>query len=166
MRALEVNSWLRKGSSIIYHKEMLAPLITQGCLVSLRQALSWRRQWPDSPPGNGQTVLVGGLDTCLQLLSESEGEELLRHQIKMFIHEIQDVWPNRGLVFGFMSPANAFVTTDSDEQLLYTRNPGSQMRLSAGLWNGTATLDMCELLVLDPQTRQKVRGGFHVPRIS
>jgi hypothetical protein len=55
------SGWQRRGSSVIFYKAMLGPLIVGGHLVSLREALGWLNRWPSDPPGGGTTLLVGGL---------------------------------------------------------------------------------------------------------
>lgn len=45
------SSWLRRGSSTVFDRHTLGPLIGSGALVSLREALRWMKGWPSDPPG-------------------------------------------------------------------------------------------------------------------
>lgn len=45
------SSWLRRGSSTVFDRHTLGPLIGSGTLVSLREALRWMNGWPSDPPG-------------------------------------------------------------------------------------------------------------------
>jgi hypothetical protein len=160
------SAWLRRGSSIIFDKHSLGPLITDGCLVSLREALSWMKAWPAQPSNNGQTVLVGGLETCLEVLSPEDAEAFLRNRVKPFVLEFQSRWDQRGLVFGFGKSNKAFVVTPSDEEVLFVRQDQQRVRLSYSLWDGSATMNVTRLVRDERQTGKKVTLGYYVPRIS
>src|SRR5437868_653361 len=101
MQDMSSSSWQRRGSSVVFHSTLLGPLIVEGHLVSLWKALGWLNHWPAEPPARGATVLVGGLEACLELLSLEEGKQFLKARIKPFILEFQHHWDQRGLVFGF-----------------------------------------------------------------
>ena len=165
MLEMSSSAWQRRGSSVVYNRHMLGPLIVAVCLVSLREALGWLRKWPDEPQGNGHTVLVGGLETFLEVLSSAEAENFLRRRVKPLIQEFQSRWDQRGLVFGFGCSSRRF-RVDAQEDVLFSRPEGSAVHLSSGLWNGAAKQDMYQLFTRDPATSQLVPGGFHVRRLS
>ena len=50
MRDISSSAWHRRGSSIVYHRNLLVPLIASGAMVSLREALAWVKNWPLEPP--------------------------------------------------------------------------------------------------------------------
>ncbi len=161
MRELQTSSWLRQGSSIVCDRSKLGPLITSGCLISLREALGWLRNWPDAPRNNGNTVLVGGLETCLDLLSVRDAEEFIRSDVRKFVLEFQTRWDRRGLVFGFSTAAKLHHRA-SDDEILFKQS-GKEIRLSHSLWNGTATVDIARLVADDGSGTTL---GYHVRRIS
>jgi hypothetical protein len=165
MREMSSSAWQRRGSSVVYSRLMLGPLIAVGCLVSLREVLSWLRKWPDEPPGNVHTVLVGGLETCLEVLPPAETEGFLQRRIRPLILEFQSRWDQRGLVFGFGCPSQRF-RVDVQENVLFSHPGGGVVRLSSGLWNGAARQDIYRLFTKDPSTNQLAPGGFHVRRLS
>ena len=71
MQEMTANSWKRRGCSIVWSPELLAALITDTEATPLRTALNWQRHGlPESPPGGGKTVLVGGLQTVLELMPD------------------------------------------------------------------------------------------------
>jgi hypothetical protein len=166
MRTLNHDSWRRRGSSVVYSKNMLTPLIESGSMVSLREALSWLNHWPDDPPGGGSTVLVVGLEACLELMDASEGYNFLRRTIRPLIIEFQNRWDQRGLVFGFGCSDKKFVVDSQADVIFVGVKDNAQIRLSNGLWNGAASDEMYELLDTASSEKVKVIGGFHVRRLS
>jgi len=161
MRDMSASSWLRQGSSIVFDKTKLGPLVTSGCLISLREALSWIEHFPLAPKNGADTVLVGGLETCLDLLPASDAETWVRTHVRRFIVKFQNEWDRRGLVFGFSTP-NKVIHQISDDEVLFKSN-NKVIRLSHALWNGTATVDVARLVTDD---REVNTVGYHVRRIS
>ncbi len=49
--------WQRKGSCVIYDQKRLGPFISNGAVISLRQALSWSDGLPADLPLPGRTIL-------------------------------------------------------------------------------------------------------------
>src|SRR5436190_1722993 len=78
MKELSADSWKRQGSSVIWDKDTLQSLLPVASLVSLRTFLSWHDAWPAQLRGNSRTILVGGLQTCLELLSPAVGQRFER----------------------------------------------------------------------------------------
>ena len=165
MNDMTSSGWQRRGSSVVFHKEMLGPLIAAGCLVSLREALAWMQGWPADPPGNGETVLVGGLETCLDVMPTEEADRFLCARIKPYIQEFQSRWDQRALVFGFGCSASRF-QVDPFEDVLFTGPSDKVIKLSAGLWNGAAKHDLYRLFMRNVATGKDEVGGFYVRRLS
>ena len=166
MREMSANSWLRRGSSIVFDKTSLGPLRSGGSMISLREALSWMRSWPSGPPGNQATVLVSGLETCVEVFSPWDAEDFLRTRIKPFVQEFQGRWDQHGLIFGFGVSEKSFVVTPSDEEVLFLRRDRKKVRLSYALWDGSSTLNVARLLRDEGQETKPITIGYHVPRIS
>lgn len=165
MQEMTASTWLRRGSSVVFHSQLLGSLIHEGCLVSLRTALGWLKDWPAEPPGNGLTVLVGGLEAVLEVMAEDEADAFLGGKMKALIQEFQSIWDQRGLVFGFGCPAKRF-EVDPFEDVLF-RCPGDKViKLSTALWNGSAKQDMLQLVVTNEQTGKQESGGYYVRRLS
>ena len=164
MKEMSSTGWLRRGSSIVFDRYTLGPLIGGGALVSLREALGWITAWPSEPPGNGQTILVGGIETFLDVLGPSEAQEFLKHRVNPFVQEFQARWDQRGLVFGFGTHERSFEVTASDEEVLFIRRDGERVRLSYSLWDGSATMNVARL-IRDEQGKS-ITVGYYVARIS
>lgn len=166
MREMSSTAWLRRGSSVVFDKQSLGRLIADGKLFSLREALSWMQAWPPEPPHGPSTILIGGLETCLEVLSPADAESFLRNRIKPIILEFQARWDQCGLVFGFGTSDRSFEVTASEEEVLFLKRGGERVRLSYALWDGSATLDVTRLVRSEAQTSQQITVGYHVLRVS
>lgn len=164
MRDMSSSAWLRRGSSIVFDRVTLGPLIAGGALVSIREAFKWMNDWPSEPPGGGQTVLVCGIETFLDVMEASEAENFLKSRVKPFVQEFQARWDQRGLIFGFGTHESSFKLKTSDEEVLFIRRDGDQVRLSYSLWDGSATMNVARL-VRDEQGNN-ITVGYYVARIS
>lgn len=163
MRYMSADTWLRKGSSVIFDRESLGPLITGGSLVSLREALGWMNAWPSQPPGGGNTVLISGLETCLEAFADpQDAQAFLRNRVKPLIRRFQEEWPQCGLVFGFGKSDKSFEVTSLDEEVRFKRNDGQKVRLSFAMWDGSSTLNVTRIKKSD----QDATVGYYVSRIS
>lgn len=165
MREMSGTSWRGRGSSIVFDKRLLGPLLASCPVVSLRQALSWVPNWPAPAPPSGSTVVVGGLETVLEALPPADAEAFVRRRIRALINEFQQQWDQCGLVFGMLAAPQRFKVTVQGQVLFVTRTH-DEIRLSATVWNGSASDDLFELTFKDAATGQQVRGGFHVPHRS
>jgi hypothetical protein len=148
----------------VFDRYTLSPLIGGGTLVSLREALGWMKAWPSEPPGSVQTVLVGGIETFLDVLEPLEAQEFLKNRVNPFIQEFQARWDQRGLVFGFGTHERSFEVTASDEEVLFVRRNGERVRLSYSLWDGSATMNVTRLV--RNEQGKKITVGYYVARIS
>jgi hypothetical protein len=134
-------------------------------MVSLRGALGWMDSWPASVPGNQSTVLVVGLEACLEVMNSVDAEGFLRGRIKPYVMEFQSRWDATGLVFGFGCPASRF-RVDTFENVLFKCLGGCEVRVSDFLWNGSSKRDMFQIMVTNPQTNRNELGGFYVRHLS
>lgn len=163
MQEMTSSAWQRRGSSVVFHPQLLGPLIHDGCLISLRTALGWLKDWPADPPGNGSTVLVGGLEAVLEVMEPEEAEEFLRARMRRWVCEFQSQWDGRGLVFGFGCSAKRF-KQDAYGNVQFAVPGGHMVHLSESLWNGSALHDMYQILTEDHVTGKKESAGFYVRR--
>ncbi len=60
--------WQRRGSCVIFDQKSLGPFISDGAVISLRQALSWSKGLPSVPPVPGRTILISGLETIIETI--------------------------------------------------------------------------------------------------
>lgn len=164
MRDMSSSAWLRRGSSIVFDRFTLGPLIGGGALVSMREALGWMNAWPAEPPGKSQTVLVCGVETFIDVMEPAEAEFFLKSRVKPFVQEFQSRWDQRGLVFGFGTHERSFELTASDEEVLFIRRGGERVRLSYSIWDGSATMNVARMIRADQG--KSITVGYYVARIS
>ena len=164
MKELSADSWKRQGSSVIWDKDTLQSLLPVASLVSLRTFLTWHDAWPAQLPRNSRTILVGGLQTCLELLSPADGEAFLSNRVQALISRQQARMDQFGIVFAFHNASHrTFEVTQRDEEVSYKRAGQSLMPLSVPLWGRGSSTGI--LLVLrSGQPREAI--GHHVRRIS
>jgi hypothetical protein len=166
MNEMESSSWQRRGSSIIWSPELLRPLITGGDAVPLRTALEWSTLgFPDSPPGDRPTVLVGGLQTVLDAFPEPESAyQWLRGNVLPLVQACGDHWDRVGLVFGMDGPGKLFTLNDADDLVYFGKGNDRErkIKITRAIWNGAATGGGA-YKILDSS---KETGGFHVQRVS
>jgi hypothetical protein len=167
MQEMTANSWKRRGCSIVWSPDLLAALITDTEAVPLRTALSWQRHGlPESPPGGGKTILVGGLQTILELMPDATtAYTWLRTNILPLCRMWSNHWAGVGLVFGMEGPSKVFQLNESDDLVYFGKglDRDTKLCLTRGIWNGAAIGNGVYKLIVEST---KDIGGFHVVRVS
>lgn len=163
MKELSADSWKRQGSAIIWDKAILQSLLPSASLVSLRQFLGWETVWPARMPRPCRTILIGGLQTCLESLPQADAEAFLLQRVQKVIHRHQAKLEQYGLIFGFWATQRAFESTQRDEEIYYKPASGPRVAVSFPLWGRGTSADI-QLLLRSGQTREAI--GYHVRRIS
>jgi hypothetical protein len=166
METISNTVWQRRGSSIVFDQQSLGPFIRQGAVVSLRKAFSWMKALPSVPPVPGQTILISGLETIVETLSPDEAEDFLIRRIRPFIIELQNRWTDCGIIFGFSAHKKAFEETSFEEEIIFRRRDQKVVRLSEGLWDGSAAVNMKRIMRMDDKLGKEIVIGYYVARIS
>jgi hypothetical protein len=167
MQEMTAQSWKRRGCSIVWSPDLLAALITDAEATSLRTVLEWQRHGlPESPPSGGKTVLVGGLQTVLEVMPDSDSAYAwLRANILPLCRMWSNHWAGVGLVLGMDGPGKLFQLNESDDLVYFGRGTGwdNKLCLTRAIWNGAATGNGVYKLIAEST---KDIGGFHVVRVS
>ncbi len=166
METISNTVWQRKGSSIVFDQKSLGPFIADGSVISLRQMLSWTKDLPANPPVPGKTILVSGLETIVETMASQEAEAFLSRRVRPLIIDLQNRWNNCGMVFGFSAHRNAFKETSLEEEVLFQRRDKKQIRLSEGLWDGSAAINMKRIVREGDKPESEIIIGYYVARIS
>ncbi|MBX3410398.1 MAG: hypothetical protein KF859_11000 [Phycisphaeraceae bacterium] len=162
---------------MVWHPELLADLISSVEPVPLRTVLGWEKSgFPESPPGStaakpAATVLVGGLQTVVETMMESQPPEAvadwLRVNILAVVRAWKSQWPNVGLVFVMDGPCTLFDFNEGDELVYFGRgrDRARKVKLSLAIWNGAASgAGAYQLLVEKPGAKEV--GGYYVGWMS
>jgi hypothetical protein len=167
MQEMTAQSWKRRGCSIVWSSELLSGLITDTEATPLRVALEWQHQGlPESPPGGGKTVLVGGLQTVMEVMPDANsGYAWHRANILPLCRMWSNHWDGVALVFGLDGPSKLFHFNESDDLVYFGRGADrdSKLCLTRAVWNGAATGKGVYKLIAE---NTKEVGGFHVVRVS
>lgn len=93
--------WQRRGVSWIWDDDAFAKVARASEVYSLRQLMLATRSWPDELPSNGgDTLVVAGLDACLDLLTPSDADAWLGDALKSAILSFQDFYDGQAsLIF-------------------------------------------------------------------
>jgi len=166
METISNTVWQRKGSSIVFDQKSLGPFIADGSIISLRQMLSWTKGLPENPPVPGKTILVSGLETIVETMASQDAEAFLSRRVRPLIIDLQNRWNNCGMVFGFSAHRNAFKETSLEEEVLFQRRDKKQIRLSEGLWDGSAAINMKRIVREGDKPESEIIIGYYVARIS
>ncbi|WP_158755192.1 hypothetical protein [Dyella sp. S184] len=107
MRQLQDSVWQRRGVSWLWDGEALGKVAMASEAWSLREFLIAAEDWPDELPSNsGNTLVVGGLEGCLDLLSPAQAEEWLGSTMKDALLSFQSAYEGAAaLVFWLPSGA-------------------------------------------------------------
>jgi len=171
METISNTVWQRKGSCILFERESLAPFVKNGAVISLREALGWIKEFPSKQPVAGKTIVICGLETMIETLPEDEIDDFLVQRIRPLLIELQSRWPATGIVYGFSSHPNTFQENSMQEEVLFKRRDRIKVRLSEGLWDGSASVNMKRIVkfelapVHEPERapRQEDVIGYYCP---
>ena len=164
---MQATTWKRKGSSIIWSRDLLGPLITDGSAVPLRTALSgWRT-------ASRSTRLA-----ALALFWSAAFKRSLKRPVQQrrptigFVRTSCRFCGRRrlialvGFVFGMTGPRGLFHLNEGDDLVYFGRfnDRSENTRITLGIWNGAATGEGAYRLITTGSKKEV--GGYHVSRIS
>ncbi|PZQ97085.1 MAG: hypothetical protein DI533_16220 [Cereibacter sphaeroides] len=136
MKQLLDSVWQRRGVSWIWENDAFSSVAKASEVFSLRELVRASRSWPDDLPSNGSnTLVVAGLDACLDLMTPTDAEAWLGSELKATVLSFQDFYSGEAaLVFWLpnghrrlgVSPATEAVhwrcsAPYSDEQIEFGR---------------------------------------------
>ena len=163
MKQLLDTVWHRRGTSWLWDDEALAQICLASEACSLRQFVQATGHWPEDLPSNANnTLVVGGLDGCLDLLSPSDAENWLGSEMKESILSFQEFYDGQAaLVFWLPSCAGRITTNPATDAVSWRcAHPNSDQNIDFGrvLW-GEAHEYPQEILLRDGA---KPVGLFHL----
>lgn len=91
MKILQGDVWKRRGVSLLWDGDTLAVLTGPERVLSMRQFFALVGKWPAELPSNGgKTLVVAGLEGCLDLLAPPEAASWLQSDVLPALLAFQD----------------------------------------------------------------------------
>ena len=91
MKILQGDVWKRRGVSLLWGGEALSALAQPQQVVSIRQFFAMVGQWPEDLPCNGgNTLVVAGMEGCVDLMDPIEAETWLKSDLLPAVLAFQD----------------------------------------------------------------------------
>ncbi len=172
MKILQDDVWKRRGVSLLWGGKALSALAQPQSVVTIRQFFALVGGWPDELPCNdGNTLVVAGLEGCIDLLEPDDAESWLKSELLPAILDFQDAYDKGALIYWMPSGKSRIKVNSATGQHLWVCSaPHSNQRLDLGriLWAG-AEADVAR--IMDPAgTNQDPDGtawiGLRHPRLS
>jgi hypothetical protein len=93
-------------------------------------------------------------------------EDFLTQSVQHLLRQLQQNWTNTSIVMAFTNPAAAFEVDLVEESLLFHRRDKIIVNISNGLWDGSTSGNMYQIITT-PDWNQKAESvGYYVSRIS
>ncbi|WP_340053756.1 hypothetical protein [Pseudomonas sp. JAI120] len=163
MKQIRDTVWQRRGTSWLWDAEALAQVGTASEVWSLRQFVQATGHWPEDLPSNeSNTMVVAGLDGCLDLLTPVDAENWLASEMKDAILSFQEFYDGQAaLIFWLPSGAGRITSNFATDAVSWLcAHPNSSERIDFGrvLW-GEAHEYPQEILL---RVGAKPSGLFHL----
>jgi hypothetical protein len=177
MHPLHGLRWAKAGTALLWNRTILSQITQPHQVYSLRQFLLLSHQspeqWPDQLPSNqGRTLVVAGLDGCLDTLTPDDAQTWLTAILKPTLFTFQD-WAEgeAGLIFWLPGGQHRIDYRPAQQTYHWQLNsPGKEaIPLVQCLWSG-AVQDASHILLGDEKNNPDLTGkdwaGLHLGRIS
>jgi hypothetical protein len=163
MRQLRDTTWQRRGTSWIWDAVARDKVGSASEVWSLRQFLQAKGSWPEGLPSNdNQTLVVGGLEGALDVLSPTDAENWLGKAIKGAILSFQEFYDGEAsLIFWIPSGRERLdINLATDDVSWCCAHPHQDQRIDFGriLWGQANEYPQRILL---PETSSPI-GLFHL----
>jgi hypothetical protein len=173
MRLVQDRSWSRRGVSLLWGPETLAEIATPGEVLSIRGFFGLAGHWPaDLPSGGGNTLVVAGVEGCVDVLPPEEAARWLEEELRPKILAFQGEYDSQAALILWLPSGRSRVRMRraTESYNWHCTPPWGNQTIPLGqiLWSG-AESDVGR--ILDPRERnQDADGpawvGLHHPRIS
>lgn len=173
MKPLQGDVWKRRGLNLLWSASALAEVANSGEVVSIRQFFEMIGKWPaDLPSNDGNTLVVAGLDGCIDLLSPADAETWLENDLRPALVNFQEEYGlDAALAFWLPSGRQRIRmnrATDAYSWVCAAPHSNHQLPIGRILWGGA---EPDARRILDPRnSNQDPDGpawiGLHHPRLS
>ena len=174
MQVIHDSSWQRRGFSIVWDPSILATLVAHpNEVTSYREFARISKKWPDTLPSmSGNTLIVSGLDGCLDVLNPDDAEKWLERELKDKILSFQSEYEGLAALIFWVPGGRKRVTVEAatESYLWRCSAPYQQRELQIGriLWGGSE--GEAKRIINPAEKNQDSDGpgwvGVHHPRIT
>lgn len=176
MQTLWGNGWAKYGTALLWNRHLLQPITQTDQVYSLRQFLRLAQQpldhWPEDLPANhGKTLVVAGLDSCLEVLDPDDAQNWLTDTLRPALLRFQDQYQgDKGLVFWLPEGQARIQYSPAEPSYHWKLGLSGQVTfpLLQSLWSGAAQ-DACHIMATENRQADPIGkewSGLHLERIS
>ena len=173
MKIMRDQCWTRRGVSLLWQAEALALAGAPGEAVPIRHFLDPAQPWRDELPSEaGQSLVIAGVEGCLDLLTPEDAAEWIEEDLKTAILDFQSVYESQVALILWLPGGRQRIRMDSAREeyqwLCGGASAGQTIAIGSCLFAGAQP----DLLRIIHSTNPKadVDGsewiGLSIPRIS
>jgi hypothetical protein len=166
-------AWTRRGVSILWEPAALTSVVAPTGVLSIREFLALRRNWPETLPGaDGDALAVAGLEGCVDALSDQDAVTWLETDLRGVVLDFQQHYQGQAALILWVASGRTRIGMElADERYFWKTSPArdsARLPLGRCLWGG-AESDVSRILVSDeeaPDYDGSAYVGLYHPRIS
>ena len=173
MRTVESDGWKRGGLSLLWGPEALAEIAKPSEVASIRDLFKFSHNWPEDLPSNtGQTLVVAGVEGCLDCLTPEDAAEWIEGGLRPVLLSFQEEYEGQcALVLWLPTGHRRISMNRANETYRWKCNapfPGREIEIGRILWGGAES--DAERIIDGRAANRDPDGsawiGLHHPRLS
>lgn len=173
MRTVEGDVWKRGGLSLLWGPEALGEIAKPAEVASIRDLFALAGKWPQDLPSNGgQTLVVAGVEGCIDCLSPEDAAEWIEGDLRPLLLNFQEEYEGQCALVLWLPTGNRRITMNrANETYLWKCNApfsGREIELGRILWGG-AESDAVRIIDIRASNRDPDGAawiGLHHARLS
>jgi hypothetical protein len=173
MRTIEGDVWKRASLSLLWGPEALSEIATPAEVASIRGLFKFSRAWPEDLPSNGgKTLVVAGVEGCLDCLTPKDAEAWIEDDLRPALVSFQEEYEGQcALVLWLPTGRRRISMNRANETYFWRCNaPFSGLEIAIGriLWGGA---ESDAVRIIDGRAANRDPDGpawigLHHPRLS
>jgi len=166
------HGWPRRGFALLWDSEILSNLTEPEGVLSLRQFFAQVDNWPEELPScNGDTMVVAGLEGCLDILNTQDAELWIETDLKEAILSFQDYYQGQAGFILWVPSGRARISMQGSTEQYYWKHSGTNPNgLPIGRLLFAGAENEAERIMNTDDSNADYDGkywaGLHHPRIS
>ena len=141
MRTVEGDVWKRGGLSLLWGPEALGKIAKPAEVASIRDLFALADKWrQDLPSNGGQTLVVAGVEGCIDCLSPEDAAEWIEGDLRPLLRSFQEAYEGQGALVLWLPAGRQRITmnraTEAYSWKCNAPNSGHTIELGRALWGG------------------------------